>query len=258
MSARDQLRAAVRSGDRERVLRVTLEHVATVDPDDVTIGLWPWQDALDRFYPGGDGIDLVRHDFSTVAGRRAATMRIAKRLRRHFASATRAERDEGREWYDEAHTIAVDCATRYGYTVEQCAYVLAALSPNVSWAQNVHGLHLACTGHMQGRDPIDYGGSGYHANRVKAARILSGDLSALQGPKVTQFAAGILGDPSACTVDVWMQRACGLDSGAAPTTNEHKVIRAALERCAKTSGECVRDYQAIVWVAVRNRWKDAR
>lgn len=176
---------------------------------------------------------------------------LVNRLLRQYHAADDATATAGRNWYLTARTVAEYLSERYGYSLEQCAYTIAALSPNISWKQNVNAAENACRHHKAG-DPIwQWQVAGYGENVHKAHRILSGDLTALCGPKVTEFARGILGDPTACTVDVWMQRSVAMDEGRAPSKREHAAIRKALDAAAAKCGETVRDFQAIVWTQVR-------
>lgn len=174
------------------------------------------------------------------------------KLVEHYCDATPEEISDGREWYSDAQAFAKGLAAGSPYSETQCAYVIAALSPNVAWSENMAAAAHAVDGHRVGIDPGSWKGAGYGVNKRKAAAILDGNLDALQGPKVTMFARGIVGDPDACTVDIWMQRACDMDTGAAPTKKEHAAIRAAIEHAAKVTGETVRELQAIVWTKVRN------
>lgn len=248
---RAALRRAVASGDSERILRVALSHWTRAQDDDGRD--WSiWQDAIDR--AGGD-VQVWWPKLRCARDEREVTRIVARRLRAHYDRSSAAERLAGRCWYADARAVAELLADAYGTTVAQAAYVLAALSPNTSWSANIRAAEHACEGYRDGTDPDSWRGAGYSENRRKAWRILSGELGALQGPKVTMFARGILGDPDACTVDVWMQRAAGIGGAVgspAPTVREHRVIRAAIERVAAATGETVRDLQAIVWVHVRN------
>jgi hypothetical protein len=56
---------------------------------------------------------------------------------RAFEQIDLADVSAGVEWYADAYGIAADYAERYGCTVEQAAGVIAALSPQQGWAQNV-------------------------------------------------------------------------------------------------------------------------
>lgn len=181
---------------------------------------------------------------------RDAVNRVARRLRAHYKAASADDVASGRGWYSEARMVAEDLAATYACTVDTAARVLAVLSPNVTWAQNVHGTHCAFEGWRVGTPWQEWLGSGYGINRHKASRIIGGDLDALQGPKVSVFHRAIMGDPNACTVDLWMMRAAGFDHDS-PTTRERRVVVAALQRVARETGETVRDLQAIVWIVVR-------
>jgi hypothetical protein len=175
---------------------------------------------------------------------------LAARLVRHYRNASEDTVVLGRNWYSKAYSVACDLAQEFDITVTQAAYVIAALSPNVAWPHNVASAQHACSGHKAGVAPSEYKGAGYGSNKAKAGRILNGDLTALSGPKVTQFAEGILGNPQACTVDVWMQRAVGLDATIPDSVNT--MIRKAIYSAAKSVGETPKDFQAIVWTQVRN------
>lgn len=176
---------------------------------------------------------------------------LTQRLMRHYLAADDNTKHAGRNWYLTARTVAEYLSEHYGYSLEQCAYTIAALSPNISWKQNVNAAENAMRHHTAG-DPVwHWQVAGYGENVHKAHAILSGDLTVLRGPKVTEFAKGILGAPDACTVDVWMQRSVALDMGRAPTVKEHKAIRRALDSAAAKCGETVRDFQAIVWCQTR-------
>ena len=177
---------------------------------------------------------------------------LVRRLRKLYGDATPRTKAEGRAWYAEARDIAEALSAASPYTVTQCAYTLAALSPNVPWPENVTAATIAVDNHARGLEPDTWKGAGYTLNKRKADRILSGDLDALQGPKVTVFARSILGDPDAVTVDLWMQRAVGHAVDRAPTKSEHRRIDAAIRKAAYACGESPRDFQAIVWTQIRN------
>lgn len=178
---------------------------------------------------------------------------LTRRLVTLWQQATPEEMAEGMSWYDAAYSLTVAMSEQYGHTPTQCAYVIAALSPNTSWVQNMAAAVNACEGHRDMVDPSFWKGVSYPANKYKARDILDGDLTALSGPKVTQFGRAIAGDPDACTVDIWMQRACDMPSDSAPNKTQHKAIRKAIESGARAADVSVRDFQAVVWTVIRNR-----
>lgn len=58
-----------------------------------------------------------------------------------YHQATNYERTKGSVWYDLANGIAQKLSNESGYTVTQCAAVIAALSPQTSWYQNIQLAH---------------------------------------------------------------------------------------------------------------------
>lgn len=109
------------------------------------------------------------------------------------------------EWYPRTLAYAQEQARAYGFTVEQVAGALAALSPLQSWAGQLEFtpriLEFA-RNNPEGLAP-DVPGPGFHTNKRKALAILRGaaPLSILGGLKVRAFYAAILGDTSSVVVD---------------------------------------------------------
>lgn len=104
-----------------------------------------------------------------------------------FREATPADIEEASNWYADAYRIAEAFSTRYGYTVAQCAGVIAATSPLQSWGANVN---------LSARI-LEAGGltSGYlKLGLAKATAILDGaNIEAtLSGQKVVNFYRSIL------------------------------------------------------------------
>lgn len=190
---------------------------------------------------------------------------LTRRIMRWYRQADAGQVSAGLEWYTEARQ---ECARlerlyRGRYTLKQIAYCMAALSPQTTWEGNVQAcadiLHLHSRGKMAGDTLPGY--NGRRVNVAKAARILSGDLDALRGPKVTVFAANILGDMSRVTVDVWATRASRphivndarmYRDDEMPGAVEHRAIAEAYRRAAAIAGISPADMQAIVWVTVRD------
>lgn len=195
-------------------------------------------------------------------GRAMAAM--TRRILAWHDRATDAERHDGMTWYDDARRFAGALAEATPYTLAQVAHVVAALSPQCTWDENMRAAALACTLHAEGRHDAEGdtlpGYVGYRANVAKAWRILDGDLSALRGPKVTAFAGAIVGDMSHVTVDVWATRTARDGRRALafhawddemPGAVEHRAIAEAYRRAAALRGITPSAMQAVVWVAVR-------
>lgn len=178
---------------------------------------------------------------------------ITRRLLKLARAATPAQVAEGQDWYCQARKFVADLHTAYAgrYSVEQLAYVVAAVSPNLRWSHNKRVAAEYVRLHAAGMRRADWQlklmiGS----NMRKAEEILDGDLSALSGPKVTAFAANILGDESLVTIDRWHMVAA-LGENRVPTARERVAVTAATERCALALGWTPAACQAVLWVAVR-------
>lgn len=186
---------------------------------------------------------------------------VRRILTRHDA-ATPEQVAEGTVWYEQARVFSAELAERYPFTFEQVAHVIAALSPQVPWGKNAASTVDALEAYVNGWDGEsklpDY--PGYSANGKKAHAILSGDLSVLRGPKVTAFAAAIMGDLSHVVTDVWAVRAArsragnllvAYTDGELPGAPEQRAIAEAYRRAAGRRGIEPAVMQARVWVQVR-------
>jgi hypothetical protein len=87
------------------------------------------------------------------------------------------------------------------------------------------------------------------ANVRKAYRILEGDIHAVKGPKVIAFFLNIIGDENHVTVDIWATRAA---VGRSIPGKDRALIAEAYRRAAKKRNVSPRDFQATVWVTVRD------
>lgn len=182
----------------------------------------------------------------------------ADNLRRRLDSATGAEWSDGLAWYPTAHDICLSVAATHGTTLETSVGILAALSPQLAWEQN---LAMAETFIASGGLP-----SGHFADADnKARRILRGEhpTDVLGGPKVRSFYANILRPhcPGAVTVD--RHAAACLYGTTTPTylrTYPKLLERKGIYRLASGIFRTVaREYdllpheaQAIAWVSHRN------
>ena len=76
-----------------------------------------------------------------------------QRIHECFERATNNELDQGLAWYENAHVLASQMAkdSPYGINTSQAAGILAALSPNESWPQNiVRAQQLSSSGSTSG------------------------------------------------------------------------------------------------------------
>lgn len=164
--------------------------------------------------------------------------------------ATAAQREAGATWYGEAREAALQLAGQAGSTLDTAAAVIAHMSPRTTWSRNVAGaVALMLTGDAPGC-------IGANVARAQAAIDSPDPLSTINGPKTRAFAANILGDTDAVTVDVWALRiACG-----SPTVDEkilsrkggYATIADAYREAAALVGVSPATMQAATWIVARN------
>ena len=185
---------------------------------------------------------LQRNAGTTV---RACTDRIV----RTWGRATADDMTAGAAWYPAAGELARDLATRGGHTLETAAAVIAHLSPRTPWGRNVAGAAVML---LTGEDPT--GHLGDNVRRARRALESTDPLSTLRTHKVRSFAANILGDRDAVTVDVWAMRvALGtVDDRALRRVGTYDALAHAYRLAAARVGTDPATMQATTWVVARN------
>jgi hypothetical protein len=171
---------------------------------------------------------------------------MVSRLLGAFEVAPSSAKLEGRRWYAEAEAEVRAMAERNGYDRITTAAVIAALSPQTRWREN-----LANADALLARKPLP--SPGYQANLEKASAIIYGmpPLDVLGGPKVRSFFGNLIGAADIVTVDVWAQRAATGRDLPPPKLARYKRIARAYRQAAAIVGEHPRDFQAIIWHATR-------
>lgn len=188
--------------------------------------------------------------------RYAANHRHAvERLLRIYDATSPAERAEGRAWYPEAGAVAARLARpEAGIGILRAAAIIAALSPQVRWRQNVAGAARLIDQCANGQAPRDL--PGFPANHAKALKIAEGAEPETwfggEAPKVRAFYAAITGDLTAVVLDVWAMRAAtGVYAPPPPRGQRYRATAAWYRTAAKRVNETPRDFQAIIWNATR-------
>jgi hypothetical protein len=168
----------------------------------------------------------------------------------NWHGATADDLAAGLRWYDEAGATAraLAAGTDGRVSVQQAAGVIAALSPRMPWARNVHLAALVVDAFTAG---AEMPGGAMRARLAECAAILRGEKAGPSGRKVSNFARAILGDTDAVTVDVWAMRAAGIADRESLTAGQYARVSAAYTAAAEMLGVTPRDLQAAVWVAVR-------
>jgi len=171
-----------------------------------------------------------------------------------YDAATAADQAQGLAWYGLAQEFAQTLSLDSSLSVEQCAGVIAAMSPMMSWRSNLDVARRLIT-HYQHTGLLPDAGYGLRRNVAKAWAILDGapPLEVLSGPKVRAFYRNIMGDPSAVTVDRWAVRIALADPThpGTVTAKGYGVIAEAYRDAADLLEVSARDLQAATWTYYR-------
>ena len=183
-------------------------------------------------------------------------------LRTWYNRATKDEIKQGLVWYKDAMDFAKQLSTDYGVRGEVAAGVISALSPNNRWERNKYDAVQVL---MAVRDNVpmdDVRVCTYDANKAKAFAIAKGDRKILtSSPKTYAFARNVgENDSNFVTIDKWHLRACQTSSKKSKTCREsvtpkqYRIIQEETVKVAKEMGVKAYQFQAIVWVTIRNQW----
>ena len=183
-------------------------------------------------------------------------------LRIWYNRATKDEIKQGLVWYKDAMDFAKQLSTDYGVRGEVAAGVISALSPNNRWERNKFDAVQVL---MAVRDNVpmqDVKVCTYDANKAKAFAIAKGDRKILtSSPKTYAFARNVgENDSNFVTIDKWHLRACQTSSKKSRTCREsvtpkqYRIIQEETVKVAKEMGVKAYQFQAIVWVTIRNQW----
>lgn len=179
------------------------------------------------------------------------------RIRKWHGMATTAQIIEGMQWYNAAHSLAVELAARHGVTVIQAAQVISVLSPQKKWDANRREAVAIFCQHFTGIRPA----LGYFATKSTIAechRIIAGEFSIPpRRVKTWSFADNIAYPETsrAITIDRHALRVAYDDKGASIDKvgiNDYKYAREAYQQVADSLGIKGYQLQAIVWVVYKS------
>ena len=180
-----------------------------------------------------------------------------------FRTLDLADVNAGIEWYSEAYGIAETMSVVHGVTVAQAAGVIAALSPQQGWAQNVKSAWRVLA------NPADRVHT--ESNMSKCRRILAGEdiLTVLNASKTQNFYLGIVscGAEGVC-ID---RHAIDIALGVRHTEKSRPAIGVKLYRDAaqayRDAAEALNaegciispaELQAVLWAAHVERWSGVK
>lgn len=182
-------------------------------------------------------------------GQHAAEHRhMRDRLIRRYVEATGATIMAGRQWYPAAESVVAELSNQYGIGRPTVAAVIAVLSPQTRWRQNITAARAVLEGELSTARAHCYG-----SNVLKAVALLGnpGGTPILGGPKVSAFWANLVGSREAVTVDVWAARAATDRDVKSLKRARYERIARAYKAAADIVGETPREFQAIIWLATR-------
>ncbi len=173
-------------------------------------------------------------------------MSITRKIMGHWQRTTPEVRASGVAWYRDARRLISTLARKYGRTRCTVAGIVAATSPRQSWGRNV----VVSEEFLAGGAPSGV----FRDSATKARAILAGakPLVVLGGRKVRAFYRALCGDDTACVIDVWMLRACGLSGTARPNSNGlYARVERAVVAAARQLRVSVTEFQATLWITIR-------
>lgn len=181
-----------------------------------------------------------------------------RNLRALYRRASEADKRDGIAWYRTAESGCRMWANHFGLDVRTVACVIAAISPQCDWQENIR---LAFD--MLSDRPVY--GKALRVNLFKARRILVDRAIAMNpyfkaGPKVCAFAANLSGNGDAVTIDTH-----GIQAAMNhPTTTKsihpssYRVFAECYATVAREFGLRPCDFQATIWCVWKRRYSPAR
>lgn len=185
---------------------------------------------------------------------------VRANLRYWFNQASLKEFEDGLNWYERANQ---ECKSMSELApMLQVAGTVSALSPNNKWSRNLFDARSVLEAVADGLPADSVKVCTYNANKLKAFEIARGNQEILKkSPKTYAFAKNVGElDDEFVTVDVWHLRACQTRSHSrknvaeSVTALQYKIIADETKKVAKEFKLKGYEFQAIVWVTIRNRW----
>ena len=187
-------------------------------------------------------------------------------LRKWFRKATPKQRALGMVWYSEAQEFVQELSLESNrrFTSFQTAGLTSALSPNNKWERNKHDARQVMHAVIDGKQPEDVKVCTYNPNKIKGFKIMLGEVKITPAsPKTYAFAQNV-GNLSAnhVTIDKWHLRACQTSSSSpktcktSVTAKQYKEIEQDTLIVAREFGLKGYEFQAIVWITIRNHWNN--
>jgi len=192
----------------------------------------------------------------------ASLKKYRSNLRTWYKRATEEQWIKGTLWYFEAQSVAHSLAKTYGVDPEVAAGVISALSPNNKWDRNKLDAATVLAAAETGTPATSVKVCTYNSNKLKAFDIAMGNRKVLkQSPKTYAFAQNVGNlDPNHITIDKWHLRAMQTtardykDAKTSVTPKQYRILEEETVKVAREFGLSGYEFQAIVWVTIRDAW----
>jgi hypothetical protein len=180
-----------------------------------------------------------------------------------YSMATLDEVRDGSQWYPQAYQECLSLAQHYNLEVWRVAGIVAALSPQKPWSQNMDAAKSFLSQAIdEGREVEEMSPKpNFSAFCNKAYQILFTALKPMDAHKIIRGKAGyktssfflnIIGNTKVVTIDRHALRvACGNEAGTAVNPNWYMPISEAYIAVAKELGIKPEKLQAITWLTYR-------
>jgi hypothetical protein len=175
-----------------------------------------------------------------------------------YAQASEQAKVEGRTWYDEQREFVRQTACDHGFSANTVAAIVATLSPQTRWAQNVAGTIRIINAFVNGDEVPPRNTTLFYRQALKAWKILQGENPSdlLTSRKIGNFWQNLAGNEQAITVDIWMLRAAGISPKVANAGVKdwiYDAVSDAIREAASVVAEVPSQFQAIIWIVERGK-----
>lgn len=163
---------------------------------------------------------------------------------------------EGSRWYHIAHSWILSLSELTGIDFVKVAGVVAVTSAIQKWDIQMILVPRMLKHYLKSGETMGFGWP-MISQREKAERVLAGDFDAVSGRKIRAFWFALMGDPEAVVIDRWAYRAAvgeyngEFDARAMQKKGVFEDVQEAYREAALEVGVVARDFQAALWVAVR-------
>ena len=194
---------------------------------------------------------------SLTPAKNLSTRQMINRLKKFCSLVSDTDIRDGLNWYQIANTKAFELVVKYSITVEQAAQVIALLSPQVTWAQNLINADTVINAFKLGgiNKVLECKMFASNQQKIKCAECLQGVYTIpVTAQKTYSFYKNILLDKDFVTIDRHAIKAACNESrggGVQITSKQYKTAAEAFKRVASLKKLTGYQLQAILWLTYK-------